>query len=116
MISRLRGNMSRLLSAAAAHIRHVTRPAGPVVKGHMMNVIVVKPPDPRFKEAVFVLKDDYFMNAELSRQELLLQAQDAAREYVWSAIPPVRRRFPPLLAVLLTAAAVMVIFYFAKNL
>ncbi len=74
------------------------------MKGCMRNMIVVKPPDPRFTEALFILRDDYFQNTALSRGELLRQARSAAGDCARSIAPPVRRRFP-LYAALLTAGA-----------
>ena len=114
MISRLRSSISRLFSAAAVRRRHRSRPTGPTLKGCMTNVIIVKPPDPRFKQAVFILKDDYFMNSDVSRRELLLQARDAARDYVLSVAPAPRKRFSPLLAALLAAAVVLAAVYGLK--
>ena len=115
MIQRLRHGFARFFTGTKARLRRRPRPTGPPVKGHMANVIVVKPPDPRFKEAIFVLKDEYFLDSELSRQELLLQAREAAREYVASVCPP-RRRLPPLPIILAAAASLMAILYFAKAL
>ena len=113
MIQRLRHGAARLLAGVKVRLRRRVRPTGPPVKGHMANVIVVKPPDPRFKEAVFVLKDEYFLNTELSRQELLQQAREAAGEYMASISPP-KRRLPLLPALLAVAASIIAILYFAK--
>ena len=113
MIQRLRHGIARLFTGTRARLRRRSRSTGPPVKGRMASVIVVKPPDPRFKEAVFVLKDEYFLDTELSRQELLLQAREAAREYVASVSPP-KRRLPPLPAILVAVAAILAIFYFTK--
>ena len=111
MIPRLRSGISRLCAAAAARFRRKAQPAKCPVKGHVRNIIVVKPPDPRFKEIIFVLKEDYFMGPELNRQELLLQARDVAREYVQANVPYAKRSFPPLLAALLTAAVFAVLHF-----
>ncbi|MEA5152065.1 MAG: hypothetical protein VB039_05635 [Oscillospiraceae bacterium] len=80
MMQRLR---ERLLSFSAAVSGLISRPGRQYrpVKGCMRGVIVVKPPNPIFREAVFVLRDDYFLEPGLSREELLQQAKDAAGEY-----------------------------------
>lgn len=92
-------------TAAAARLRRSVRQDRPPVCGQMRNVIVVKPPDPRFREAIFVLREDYFLSEELSRQELLLQAKDAAQNYVNSICP--RRHSSPLLLLLFPAVFVL---------
>ena len=77
------------------------------LKGCVHNVIVVKPPDSRFREAVFILRDDYFLNEGVGEAELLRQAREAARDYTYEALPPVRLRFPwGLLLFTLSAALV----------
>ena len=51
-----------------------------VIKGTASRVIVVKSPDPGiFREAFFILRDDYFSNRGISQEELLRQARQAAR-------------------------------------
>ena len=77
------------------------------LKGCVHNVIVVKPPDSRFREAVFILRDDYFLNEGIGEAELLRQAEQAAREYTYEAVPPVSVRIPWAL-LLFTLAAVLV--------
>lgn len=107
MMQRLR---ERLLSFSAAVSGLISRPGRQYrpVKGCMRGVIVVKPPNPIFREAVFVLRDDYFLEPGLSREELLQQAKDAAGEYVASLAPPPRRlRLLP--ALLPPAAAALVL-------
>ena len=104
MIYRVQNKLRRLLAAAAARLRRRRRPAVAQVKGCMRNVIVVKPPDPMFKEALFILREDYFTGEELNRQELMLQAREAAQSYTASLIPPARRRIS-VLQILVVAAA-----------
>lgn len=60
------------------------------LKGRMQNIIVVNKPDAMFSQAVFFLRDDYFITSDLSPQELLKQAQEAAEEYVYDKAPPER--------------------------
>ncbi len=106
MIPRLRFTSRRLLAAAKARLRRRGRPAGPAVKGRMVGVISVKSPDPRFREVLFVLREDCFTGEELNRQELLLQAREAAGNYVNNLLPPARRRLP-LMPLLLPAAGAL---------
>ena len=50
-----------------------------VIKGTASRVIVVKSPDPGiFREAFFILRDDYFSNRGISQEELLRQARQSA--------------------------------------
>ena len=83
----------------------------PVVRGNMRRVIVVEPPDPMFSEAMFILRDDYFQTPGLSRQELLQQAKNAARNYVGSAAPPEPRQpvFLPAMSVFALGAAAAIL-------
>ena len=62
------------------------------LKGKMQNIIVVKPPNPMFRQAVFFLRDDYFLSSDISRTELLRQAQDAAAGFVSKEVPEVKSR------------------------
>ena len=106
MIHSLTERLSRLVAGAWARLRRPHRPATARVKGCMKNVIVLKPPDPMFREAVFILRDDYLMGDELNRQELLLQARAAAQSYVDTLVPPRRRSvlIPTLVLVALVLA------------
>lgn len=52
----------------------------PVVRGNMRRMIVVRPRDPMFTEALFILRDDYFQTPGMSRRQLLHQAQAAAQD------------------------------------
>ena len=83
----------------------------PVIRGNMRRIIVVEPPDPMFSEAMFILRDDYFQTPGLSRQELLQQAQNAARNYVGSAAPPEPRQpvFLPAMSVFALGAAAAIL-------
>ena len=108
MIHSLGQRLSRLIAGTAARLRRPHRPPAARVKGCMKNVIVSKPPDPMFREAVFILRDDYLMGDELNRQELLLQAREAAQSYVNSLAPPPRRR-SPIVPVLVLAFALALI-------
>ena len=100
---------SRISDAWAAVLSRLSRPrrGGAAVKGCVRNVIVVKPDDPAFREAVFILRDDYFSSSRLSRAALISQARDAARRYTDSVVPP---RKSPLPAVIISALITSVIF------
>lgn len=57
------------------------------IRGTTHRMIVVKPPDSRiFKEAVFILRDDYFSEG-VSEKQLLREAREAARAYTASVLP-----------------------------
>lgn len=71
--------------------RHKSRCRSCSLKGRMQNIIVVKPPNPMFRQAVFFLRDDYFLSSDISRAELLAQAQDAATGFVNEQVPPVKK-------------------------
>lgn len=55
---------------------------GAFLRGNAHHIIVVKAPNEIFTEAIFILRDDYFLNADESAEELLRQAKMAAREYI----------------------------------
>lgn len=100
----------RLAAEIYARLRRLRRPETARVKGCVKNVIVVKPSDPMFREAVFILRDDYLTGDELNRQELLLQARSAAQRYTDSLIPPVHRRIR-LMEILIIVAALLLILW-----
>ena len=50
----------------------------PPVRGTVSNVIVVKAPAPCFREALFVLRDEYLGDGAQDREALLRQAREAA--------------------------------------
>lgn len=82
------------------------------LKGKMQNVIVVKPPNPMFRQAVFFLRDDYFFSSDISRTELLNQAKEAAEGFVGSNVPAAESKrigVICLIALLIAAAAVITI-------
>lgn len=82
------------------------------LKGKMQNIIVVKPPNPMFRQAVFFLRDDYFLSSDISRTELLNQAKAAAEGYVSHNVPPAGDKKMVvicLLSVFIVAAAVITI-------
>ncbi len=76
-------------------------------RGNMSNVIVVKAPAPCFREALFILRDDYLGDAGQNREALLLQAREAAASFTGPAAPPPPRRFLWLLPLLGLLAALV---------
>ena len=77
------------------------------VKGTMGRVIVVREPAPCFREALFVLRDDWLMDPQRDREELLREAREAAAAFSGAGSPPPpRRRLLWLLPVLMLAALV----------
>ena len=117
MIYRLRHRVRDLLAAlrfslsARRRERLSRRETLPVVRGNMRRVIVVEPPDPMFSEAMFILRDDYFQTPGLSRQELLQQAKNAARDYAGAAPPrePQRPIFPTAMSIFALGAAAAIL-------
>ena len=87
-------------------LRLPRRSPGPsgALKGCMRQVIVVKPPDERFREAIFILRDDYLADPQADREALLRQAREAARRCAAQLAPAQRGRprlvwlLPPLTA------------------
>lgn len=103
MTGRLRDRISDAWTAVSTRLSRPHR-GGAAVKGCVKNVIVVKPGDPAFREAVFFLRDDYFSSSRLSRALLLAQARDAARRYTDSVAPPRKSLLPTvIISVLITS-------------
>ena len=64
-----------------------------MVKGINRQVIVVKSPDPElFEQAIFLLRPDAQQSCNVSQEDLLRQAQAAARGYSTAHIPGARLR------------------------
>ena len=59
-----------------------------IPRGLARSVIVVKPRDPRFKEVIYVLKEESLRGGDCSREELLRQATEAARGETGKLLPP----------------------------
>ena len=56
---------------------------GEVVKGVSRRIIVVDSPDPKlFERAIFIVREDYSGQQEISEAELLRQARQAAGSYL----------------------------------
>lgn len=58
-----------------------------ILRGNMRRVIVINSPSPIFREAIFILKDDFFQTPGLSRRELMHQAKEAADGYIDAYVP-----------------------------
>ena len=93
MISHLRARLFARRSAPAP------------VRGTMGQVIVVREPAPCFREALFVLRDDWLMDPQRDREALLREAHEAAAAFTGPGSPPPPRRrllwLLPLLALAL---------------
>ena len=64
-----------------------------MVKGTNRQVIVVRSPDPElFEQAIFLLRPDAQQSCNVSQDELLRQAQAAAKGYSVTHIPGARLR------------------------
>ena len=70
------------------------------VRGTVSHVIVVRSPAPCFREALFVLRDEYLSDENANREELLRQARQAAASFTGPASPPPPRSFLWLLPLL----------------
>lgn len=111
MTGRLRDGVCDIWGRVISRLRPLPR-RGAAVKGCVRNVIVVKPGDSAFKEAVFILRDDYFSSAGHSRSALLSQAREAARRYTDSVAPA--RGFPlgaVIVSVLVTSGVFAVLIF-----
>ena len=54
-----------------------------MVKGISRQVIVVRSPDPRFfEQAIFLMKEDAFHNANVSADQVVAEARQAAAGYL----------------------------------
>ena len=86
--------------------RDARRETLPVLRGNMRRAIVVRPDDPMFAEALFVLSDDSLSAPGVSREELLEQAKAAAENYTAAALPYRSERSFSGAALFLSGAAV----------
>lgn len=76
-------------------------PRQEVIRGTSHSIIVVTPPDPEiFREAMFILQDDYMRRSDAGKEDLLRQARDAAEDYTLRFVPPVKKSRPWLLYLL----------------
>lgn len=76
-------------------------PRQEVLRGTSHNMIVVTTPDPEiFREAMFILQDDYMRRPGAGKEELLRQARDAAEEYANRFVPAVSKQRPWILYLL----------------
>ena len=100
---RLADLLARMRRALAAP-GHVSAP-----RGLARSVIVVKPRDPRFREVIYVLKDEALRGGDCSREELLRQATEAARAETGKLLPP-WPRLPLWPAALLLLGALLILF------
>ena len=76
-------------------------PRQEVLRGTSHSIIVVTTPDPEiFREAMFILQDDYLRRPGAGKEELLRQARDAAEDYALRFVPAVSKKKPWLLYLL----------------
>lgn len=79
----------------------VRAPRSEVIRGTAHNIILVTSPDPEiFREAMFILQDDYMRRPGIGKEELLRQARDTAENYVLRFVPPDKGRRRPELYLL----------------
>ena len=92
--------------------RFLPRRASPrPVRGTVSSVIVVREPAPCFREALFVLRDEYLADPSRDREELMREAREAAAAFSGAEAP---RRKPWLLPAALAGlgAAALAVWYF----
>lgn len=107
-MTRPRLGLSGFRAMFSGRSRRRQSPPREVLKGRMQNIIVVEPPDPMFREAIFILKDEYLLKNDVSRTELLRQAREAAQSYTELVVPPRRRfNFKSFLLFVLTALIII---------
>lgn len=81
-------------------------PVSEIMRGTAHRVIVVKSPDEKiFKEAVFILRDDYFASKR-SERELMREALRCAGNFTAAAVP--KRKKVPYWTVIGALAAVLI--------
>ena len=91
MIGRLRLRLESLRERLWLRRRERRRAEPPPPAGRARNVIVVKPRDPRFREVIYVLKEEALSDPDCGREELLRQAKAAARRETGEILPAGRR-------------------------
>ena len=69
------------------------RAAPPPPAGQVRNVVVVKPRDPRFREVIYVLREEPFQESGAGREALLQEALSAAQQETGRVIACPARRF-----------------------
>ena len=74
--------LSRLLS------RQTRSASSPALRGTLRTAVVVKTPDARFSEALFVLREDSLHRKGVTREELLEEARAAAEGCTQELLPP----------------------------
>lgn len=61
-----------------------------VVKGISRRVIVVRAPDPRFEQAIFLLREDALSGEGVSARQVMEEASQVAAGYIRKNTPKVR--------------------------
>ena len=67
--------------------------APPPPAGQVRNIVVVRPRDPRFREVIYVLREEPFQEGGARREALLQEALSAARQETGRAAARPRRKF-----------------------
>ena len=105
MIQNIRDSLLNLLDEISCRVSFffsrkssvpsVRAPQQEVIRGTSHNIILVTSPDPEiFREAMFILQDDYMRRPSVGKEELLRQARDAAENYALRFVPPARDTSP----------------------
>lgn len=101
---------SRVRPALLRLRRGAQRPA--VLKGRLRRVVVIKPADERFVEAIFILRDDYLGDPQADAAALLAEAREAAGVCAGKLCPPRRVPLWPIPAAAALAAALWLLWRF----
>ena len=108
MRGRLRSRLEGLRERFRLRLEERRRAEPPPPAGRARNVIVVKPRDPRFREVIYVLKEEALSDPDCGREELLRQAKEAARRETGEILPAGRRlSLWPAALLLLGALAIL---------
>ena len=80
--------MRALLRMSQLFSRQTRSASSPALRGTLRTAVVVKTPDARFSEALFVLREYSLHQKGVTRQELLEQARAAAEGCTQELLPP----------------------------
>lgn len=86
-----------------------------MVKGISRRVIVIKSPDPKFEQAIFIVRDEVFQGG-VSADQVLRDAQQIADGYVRRNAPLRKkfRLFSPAMYIALGALGATVLWYLMR--
>ena len=113
MMERIRDGLWYLRLNISALLQRPRRAKGryvPPVKGNMRSVVVIKPENEMFDQAVFILSDSYLRQHSASSEEILQQARNIVEQYRGNVPAPGGRLRLLLWAILLLLFAAALYF------